>query len=196
MQERVLDDLERQGKKGKIKFLIPTVENPLNYTSANAVHQDDDTVALILQLKTLDEERFHFTAEIQSMDNLRLFKGVGVQQPIPVHEFASLALTKMVLFDGEVTGLILRFMENFFTGELEDKSLCKIALPDTGIADRLVGMNYATAAKALFREGIQLLAIISHDGIDEHNRLVALPHRKDPDYNYRIHPDDELFVIS
>ncbi|NNK37352.1 MAG: TAXI family TRAP transporter solute-binding subunit [Xanthomonadales bacterium] len=196
VEQHVLDDLQRNGKQGKIKFLIPTVENPLNYSSANAVHQDDDTVALILQLKTLDTERFHFTAEIQSLENLRLFKGVGVQQPIPVHEFASLALTKMVLFDGEVTGLILRFMENFFTGELENKSLRKIALSGTGIADRLVGQNYAGAAQLLFREGIQLLAIISHDGVDQRNRLVALPYRKDPDYGYRINPDDELFVIS
>ena len=87
-------------------------------------------------------------------------------------------------------------MENFFTGELENKSLRKIALSGTGIADRLVGQNYAGAAQLLFREGIQLLAIISHDGVDQRNRLVALPYRKDPDYGYRINPDDELFVIS
>jgi len=196
VREHVLDDLDRKGKTGNIKVLVPTVDNPHEYSASSAVHKDDDTIALILQLNTLKTDRFHYTAEIKDMQNLRLFKGVGVQQTIPVHEFASLALTKMTLFDGEVTGLILRLMENFFTGKLESKSLRKISLKGAGIKDRLNGVNYRDATSVLFHQGIQLLAIISHAGDDKHNRLVALPRVGDEDYDYKIHPEDELIVIS
>jgi len=196
VQRHVLDDLASKGKSGKIKFLIPTVENPLNFTSHNAVHQDDKTIALILQLNTINNDRFHYTAEIQCKKNLRLFKGVGVQQPIPVHEFVSLALTKMTLFDGEVIGLVLRFMENFFTGELESKSLRKIPVKGTDIPDRIAGVNYTDASRELFTKGIQLLAIMPGQEDGNQNRLIALPHRQDEDYNYLINSEDELFVIS
>jgi len=196
VQKHVLDDQNSKGKSGKIKFLIPTVENPLNFTSHNAIHQDDETIALVLQLNTINNDRFHYTAEIQCKKNLRLFKDVGVQQPIPVHEFASLALTKMALFDGEVIGLILRFMENFFTGELENKSLRKIPVKGTDVANRIIGVNYVDASRELFSKGIQLLAIIPWQEDGDQNRLVALPDKGDDEYNYLIGAEDELFVIS
>jgi TRAP transporter TAXI family solute receptor len=192
----VLNDLENKGYKGRIKFLIPTIGETAKYNSANAVHKDDETVALILQLNTLESDQFWYIAEIQCLDNLRLFKGVGVQQPIPVHEFASLALTKMTLFDGEVTGLIVRFMENFFTGKLEAKSLKKIAVTECGIAERIAGMNYVAAAKALFDAGIQLLAIIPSIRDEEEAHLISLPHKNDKDFQYQVKPEDDLFVIS
>jgi hypothetical protein len=196
VQSQVLDRLAARKYDGKIKFLIPTVEDPIQFTAQNAVHQDDATVALVLQLNALDSERFHYIAEIQCLDNLRLFKGVGVQQPIPVHEFASLALTKMTMFGGEVIGLILRYMENFFTGGLEEKSLRKIPLSSTPAGEALVGMTFATAARTLFGHGTQLLAIMTHDADDDTPVLVSLPHKLDSDFTYRIRPEDELFVIS
>ena len=87
-------------------------------------------------------------------------------------------------------------MEYFFTGELESRSLRKISLDGTDMSELLVGKTFNGASVVLFEAGIQLLAIISHDGNDLNNHLIVSPHRKDADSAYGIHPNDELFVIS
>jgi hypothetical protein len=66
----------------------------------------------------------------------------------------------------------------------------------TGMSELLVGKTFNGASVVLFEAGIQLLAIISHDGNDLNNHLIVSPHRKDDDFTYAIHTDDELFVIS
>ncbi len=196
LDEHVLPDLERKGVGSKIKVVIPSLHDPAQSFSADPMHQDDATIALVLKLRTLDRERFHFIAEILCLKNLLLFKENGIQQPIPAHEFVSLALTKLTLFGGEVTGLLLRLMENFFTGELEDKSLLKMTVTETGVPERIEGKTFEDATRLLMSKGIQLVAVVSHDQEDGAERLIVLPHASDAEYRRSIEPGDSLFVIA
>ena len=195
-EHHILPELKGKQLDGKIKVLIPSLKDPAKSASVDAVHQDDETMALVLKLQTLDSDKFHFIAEILCLQNLVLFKENGIQQPIPVHEFISLALTKLTLFGGEVTGLLIRLMENFFTGVLEDKSLQKISLAETGIPEKVRGKNFEEAARALMQEGIQLIAVISQAEQAKETKLIVLPHRSDADYKLSIQPGDALFVIA
>ena len=195
-EAQVLPDLAAHQLEGKIKVLIPSLQDPSKAVSADAVHQDDETIALVLKLKTLDSGRFHFISEILCLRNLMLFRENDIQQSVPVHEFISLALTKLTLFGGEVTGLLIRLMENFFTGELEDRSLQKITVEDTGISGEITGKNFEEATRLLMTRGIQLIAIMSHGGASKDAGLVVLPHRTDGDYKRKLQSTDSLFVIA
>lgn len=188
--------LPRQGSSiSKVKCVIPAQTDLSGRNPVNPVHLDDGTIALIIKLNTMKKIDFHYIAEIQCGRNLALFKSAGVHQPIPSNEFTSLALTKVTLFGGEVFCLLIRLMQNFFCENREDrleaKSLRKISVIETGLATSIVGMNFHSAALALFEAGTQLIAIISSG-----QKVITLPHSSDEEFSYEIQLEDELFVIS
>jgi len=160
--------------------------------SKEQIYQDDQTVALVMKIKSMGGENLQYIAEIKDLKNIELFHQAGIHQPIPTTEFTSLVLAKMVLYDGEVVGLLLQLMCNSFPGS-HGKQLKKVSVSHLHDVQniRITGKAYYNAAEPLIKSGHQLVAIITHGG-----RTIILPKRRTEDYSYQIKCDDSLFVIT
>ncbi len=164
--------------------------------------QDDQTLrhAMILRrfAKTSFDagEQIYIAAEMLSIDNLRLFHDVGVDQPIPTALLMEQVLMHMVFHRGLLSEFLLKSISLSPTNQRGRLARMSVTNLETVAGEELIGLTYDELLKRLIISGIQLVAIQRSAVREEGFLLHICPQLGEAGIiDYKIASDDFVFCF-
>ena len=131
-----------------------------------SVYQDDFVMSISLTIKNIYKalgEDIYIVSEMRSSKNRSLYYELGVAQPIPVNQLIELMQTRMVFYDGVVSGLFIKLMdysEKNLKSRLEKLSISSLPVETQEVLlDHSRNLSFDDIANELVKINVQLFAL-------------------------------------